>query len=358
VGLAILRGVEVDTDLLHDLWRETLDACFRGPDGLPLPRIEHPGTTEPALERGAFHLAALAVSEALGDELAPGPLAPWTASEAPSWLWSAYDSISRLVESCAALSAPAHALVDRLRASVGLARGDSLHELERPGIVLDEIDAGVLGASSFRSLGVAQGPVLIALGLARGRPGVAAIARALWLAWAQCEGAPLTGSVLDPDGAAAEELWAELPVELSYAALHAADPARAARRLSAMHWHALAGASLTGEVARAAAAHVPEAELSARLSVESDRTNLAQLWRRFPDSVARALIDLGERALAVASAAPPEHTEASVAALARLEPRAWPREERARAAAWLHGLVAERAPGYRAAFALFETLRA
>ena len=161
-GFALLSGADLPLEDLEALWNEQARLLFdRGPEP-PWPRVDFPDDLvqrAPALGSGIWLLGALALTE----QLPPGSgarhplLRPWLELRPPAGLRKVLDAIARSLEPETARSAfelGAVILIDRLRNVVGSVAedGGGAHRLELPGVLLDEIEHGVLEWSNVQSL--------------------------------------------------------------------------------------------------------------------------------------------------------------------------------------------------------------
>ena len=370
VGLAMLEGADVAPDQLEPLWDEQQRLLLRT-NALPLPRIGYPAaavSSAPELGPPAFYLAALAISEqstqrSVGHDV----LFPWRETAPPPALRALYDVVATLFDTPdpPSFAWPALALVDRLRALLGSVAldGGAPHALERAGIVLDEIEHGVLGWGGLTELGREPHGFAMLLWLSeRRRLDPARIASAAWAAWL-AEPATTPLGLLTPDSEAQRRLWRELPAEAT---------ARAARALAAggrslpiesfeaHHWTALlAGYSqLTTlrtdhghPLARAPLGHIARA-LDA---VRGEDVLIDDLWLYNPSAIAAHVSKLcgtsPERAVRRLLRA--RRAEAPVAGvLQSLAAVSLPPALQDELRSWLYRAISRREPVWREAYAL------
>jgi hypothetical protein len=378
-GFALLSGAELALDDLEALWNEQARLLFDcGPEP-PRPRIDFPDDLlerAPALAPGVWLLGALAITE----QLPPGSgtrhplLRPWLERRPPPGLRGVLDAIARSLEpetARAAFELPAVILIDRLRNVVGSVAqdGGEVHRLELPGILLDEIEHGVLEWSNARTLesDAALFATLAKLAERRGLP-PAELPHAIWNAW---QGAEYPESALfDGKHPAAPLLFAHAPPEalerllpmladgLASASVHFGDEQWQAL-IRALGSGALGGQSLAGVFGAIDRDHAVELLATAGAPL-GDGAGLAVLWSRFPELLVAALrtrLELDpQRAPTLLDAAPLEHTGAVVDALRR-RLLSTTSAELATAVLdgmrrWLHARVAARAPAWREAYAV------
>jgi hypothetical protein len=381
VGLGVLLGAEISPELAEALWDEQLRLLFERPGALPAPRIEHSVASSDgapvelgawALGRGAFYLAGLGLSELF--DAAQGRahplLRPWQAQKAPDGLPALLDEARRALEHPAAppeLAARFAALVARLRSVVGpLGTGGTPHALERAAAVADETSLGVLAWPSIAAL--ERDPVARAgtRYLVETRKLEGTFVEAVFQAYRDA-GSPRdeVGVLFSPE--LAPLLLAGAPGE----ALQTLLPALAARDDFAELAGERLGALVDGAPDDAPldlCRQVPESPLDAALALASRAGRddaMAELWLRFPAALTRHAASLvsrpdeaSRRALAVLfRSAPLEATEPLARALDDIEKlMKSPTETLTAVRELLHARIARRAPGWRAAYALFSEL--
>jgi hypothetical protein len=369
-GLALLAGAEVSHETLEGLWDEQLGLVLTL-SRLPRPRIEYGTGGEHAalLTRGAWNLAALAISEQLpaGVGKQHATLRPWTATAHDT------DPLGRLLdEALAAVLAAgprcewavgAFALVDRLTHVVGHAAG-SVHPLAAPGRLVDEVDHDVLEWSSVEALANLPHatPALERVASARNIPWHR-VAGAVWNAWTSAGCPELGGTLLDPHSAASSLYWSNVPTtEVGRAEEHATRDALSdfdGARWDALvaHWIDTASA-MTARAAKWIPAEAFRSWLERATPRDLSSETWSHLWERFATelgSKARTLIASGDipAAIGIFEGAPLERTPDLVELLSRgLD---WQRQspdviEPVRET--LHRRIAERAPAWRAAYDL------
>jgi hypothetical protein len=379
-GFALLSGADLTLEDLEVLWNEQARLLFDCGSEPPRPRVDFPMELvdrAPALAQGVWLLGALALTEQLPPRSgARHPLLrPWLERRPPAGLRAVLDVIARSLEPEAARVAfelPAAILIDRLRNVVGSVAqdGGGAHRLELPGILLDEIEHGVLEWSNVRLLeaDAALFDVLPRLAERRGLP-VAELPHAIWSAWSN---AGYPRSVLfEAASPAAPLLFAHAPPEPLAQLLPALEPedlAAASAHFADEQWQAfvravasgaLAGKALAGVFAIIGREHVEEL-LGIGAAELSDAEGLAALWARLPAVTAAALrarLELDpRRARTLIDAAPFEHTGAVVDALRRRLLSTTSTELSAPALdhvrRWLHARIAARAPDWRDAYAV------
>jgi len=375
LGAAELLGVHAGGDALETLFDEQLRLSVELPDALVRPRIEHapkPGQRGTFwLSRGAWHLALLAVGEALdGHQGASHPLLrPWQATEPPAGMSAVLDLIVAALEGPDAqreLVGPTVGLVTRLGALLGpLGARRTRHRLERAATLADEAAVGVLAWSSVAAL---EGDRLGILGLLalieQRRLAHATLATEVWRAF-ESAGMPAAevGILLTPELAPVllpHAPAATLPTLLrGIAALETHPP------LSTTQWQTL----LAGDVSHVGMGLfrlVPEPALSAAVDAacrSGQREALGVLWSRFPDALTGALVEVLGNAEAAArrglllDTAPPSVTGIVVESLAEVEDLL--RGHAANLAAlrrFLHAQIGARGPGFRDAYALLDEI--
>jgi hypothetical protein len=221
-GLALLSGSDIPTDTLEALWDSALRYVIELPGELPLPRIGYAGTlTDARLSSGAFYLAALAISAQLprGTGAAHAVLRPWLATAPDPDLQRLYAVIWRDLTRDSRVEPwklSAFALIHRLRNEVGLvATPETVHPLEQPSMIIDEVVYGVLSLGTLASL--ASRPLVLAALADHARERnvpFAQVARALWTAW-DAAARPSQGTeFLAPDAPERAAFWPHIPEEL------------------------------------------------------------------------------------------------------------------------------------------------
>jgi hypothetical protein len=370
-GIAILGGVELPAEILSGLWDRQIPLTV-DLGGLPHPRVGHDARAaedEPLLDLGAFHLAALALSELLPEGHGEHPLlGPWTAALVPPGLTALLDSIWSVVRRVDPDRAPwaleAFALVDRLRTTIASRETEPRrpHALEWPGRVLDAIVQDALVADD---VALGTHPVLVRALLAHGRrrgmsPRV--VIDALWRAWVASPSPLAPHSPLSPSSPLAEAFYADAPPHALGVLLSGGHVERDAVPYGALPeptWRALLQAgALRGNSAACRVIPVPLVT-RAVLDAEVTEADLRALWARAPEAVDAALeLSLrrsGPLAWRVVNAAPPSRTAVVVARLrtawlSSSDPDA--KIPRAQVRAFLHERVRDRTAGWREAFEL------
>ncbi|HEX6277545.1 MAG TPA: hypothetical protein VFZ53_31090, partial [Polyangiaceae bacterium] len=376
VGLAALFGTEPPADGTEALWNEGLRLAFEPPGALPSPRIDHAALDAPEpsawlLGRGAFFLGALALSEGLeaSEGRAHALLRPWQATRAPDGLSAVLDVVSRDLEhpgAPAELVAHATALVSRLRAVLGpLGPNDTPHHLERASVVADETALGVLTWASLAPLATDR--------IARIGTRELVVTRKLEHAFAEGVAAAYRDAGFPPEGAGvllspelAALLVSNAPDDVLTALLARLAETGAAElvgsRLPALLEHA------PHDLPVALFRELPEPALGAAVAfaARAHRDDvLLELWRRFPDALARTLHarlvrtdDASRSAVgALLRTAPREARPALVRSLDDIEALLKsPAETLASARSLLHLHIAERGPGWRDVYSLFGEL--
>jgi hypothetical protein len=376
VGLAALYGSPPPADFVEALWDEQLRLLFEQPGALPLPRIEH-RTLEPAesgafmLGRGAFVLAALAISEEL--EAGQGGkhelLRPWQATQAPPGFSTLLDAVASALELPGApieLAGHVAALVGRLRSVIGpLGENGAPHVLERAAIIADETSLGVLGWPSIAALANDRSARAGTRFLVERRKLEGAFSEAVWQAFRDA-------------GSPRDETDVLFSPELAPLVLDGAPDDVLADLVSVMFDHdgifELFGARLPALVASAPNdaplslfRRVPETVLDAavELAARARRTDaMSELWSRFPAALGRraeALLarsdEVSRTKLAVLLASVPlDATESLVRALDVDSLMRAPGETLSLVRGLLHARLGARAPGWRDAYALFSEL--
>ncbi len=384
LGLAALFGADISPEVAEALWDEEQRLLFERPGALPSPRFEPAlsfGTAtegDPSelgawlLGRGAFYVAALALSEHLdaGQGRAHALLRPWQAEKAPDGLAALLDVARAALEQSAVppeLAARFAALVARLRSVVGpLGASGVPHALERSAVVADETSLGVLAWSSVAAL---EDDAVARAGtrhLVEERKLERAFSDAVFQAYRDA-GSPSEGASVLFSRELAPLLVAGAPLEALQKLLPALvlrdDFAElVAERLGALVEGAPEDAPL--DLFRA----LPESALDAALALASRAARddaMGVLWARFPAALTRHTVALvsrsdeaSARALAVLfRSAPPETTELLARALDDVDRlMKSPADTLTAVRELLHGRIAARAPGWRTAYALFSEL--
>ncbi|HTQ07287.1 MAG TPA: hypothetical protein VMI54_25700 [Polyangiaceae bacterium] len=374
-GAAELALVHAGGDALEALFDEQVRLSASFPDALPGPRVEHAPATGGAgafwLTRGAWHLALLAIGEAL--EAHQGArhalLRPWVEIAAPRGFHLVLDHVAQSLERAdapAEVVGAAVALVTRLGASLGPLGADrTRHRLERAATVADEAAVGVLAWPSVAAL---EGDRLALAGLFRlaadRHLDGAALAAQVWQAF-EAAGMPEaeTGVLL-----ASELAGVLLPhappravraLSRGIAALDAAPP------LTPGQWTAL----FDGDVSTLPVGlfrHAPQLALDAALDAAcraERRDALEVLWGRFSAPLTAAAIEAlgdpetGARRGFLLRTAPPSVTKAVLGELDDVdELMRGPAENLEAVRRFLHGQIAARGPGFRDAYALFDEI--
>lgn len=368
-GIAAVLGHELPSEPLEWLWDEQMRLAFRLAGHAPRPRIEFPAAVQaraPLLGRGAFYLAALALSEHLPRRrgLADAALRPWNSAAPDPLLREIYDAIRELVlatsDQPATWRLPVFGLIDRLRSAIGSValNGGGWHPLEAPGLVLDEIQHGVLTWDSLASLAEHPSELEALAWLAERREVPwSVVSESLWDAWLGTEptrsGTAL--GVLEPRGSLRASFWRHLPQR---GLLHALGAARGVGAtppyglLSADHWDVLLAHDPTEDAAgeapwALALEHVPEAAVQRALA--DDRllaVALPQLWRAHPALLRRELevraASSPDRAVPLLTAAPREALAQLGALVESFPSDRLGDDELQQFRAWLHAALAER----------------
>jgi hypothetical protein len=380
-GFALLSGAELALEDLEALWNEQARLLFDCGSEPPRPRVDFPEellARAPALASGVWLLGALAVTE----QLPPGSgarhplLRPWLERRPPEGLRNVLDAIASALEpdsARAAFELKAMVLVDRLRNVVGSVGQDGrgVHRLERPGVLLDEIEHGVLEWSGVQSL-EADPASFVSLSKLADRRGLGAqeVPRAIWSAWTRA-GCPDT-ALFDAKSPAAALLLAHAPgqaLERLLPALAAGELALACTHFREEQWGALVRAAsagtldsrvLAGAFALIGHEHAEELVAGGAGAPFENIAGLAVLWSRFPAVVLAALrarLERQERSAgSLLDAAPLEQTAAVVDALRRRLLSSASPELGAltldHVRRWLHARIRARAPAWREAYAV------
>ncbi|HVR21184.1 MAG TPA: hypothetical protein VMS65_15835, partial [Polyangiaceae bacterium] len=380
VGLAAVSGTEPPADFAEALWDEALRLTFEPPGALPRPRIEH-ATLEPnetnapnawLLGRGAYFVAALALAEGLeaAEGRAHALLRPWRATSAPEGLSALLDVVRSSLEHP---SVPGEhvgrvcELIGRLRSVVGpLGPGGAPHVLERATLVADETSLGVL---TWPSLAALAGDRIARLGtrhLVISRRLERTFAEAVWQAHRDA-GSPVDGAEALVSDELAPLVFASAPNDalaklFAFLAERPDVATLVGDRLPALL------ASAPNDAPLALFRRIPERALESAVAfatrVQRDDV-LVELWRRFPDALARSLHarlvrtdDASRTTLtALLRSAPasvmPELARSldDIDALMKSSG-----ETLAAIRELLHARIASRAPAWRDAYALFSEL--
>jgi hypothetical protein len=373
LGAAELGGVHIGGDALESLWDEQLRLLVELPDRLVSPRIEHTPSHGRRgafwLDRGAWYLALLAISEAFDSHQGRRHplLRPWQATKPPVGMPALLDRVAHALDAGDAtvdVIGAAVSLVTRLGAILGpLGHDGARHRLERAATVADEAALGVLPWSSVAAL---EGDRLALTGFSalveQRRLDHAAIATQVWQAFADA-GSPVmeTGVLLAPELARIvlpHAPAATLPLLARSIAALAEPPA-----LTPTQWATLLGSD-AGELPLALYGHVPEALVGTAVDAACRAARseaLALLWGRFPRPLTRRVV----HALTDPNAArvrqpllesvPPEIGPEVLAELDSAETLLrGPAESIEAVRRFLHACIAGRGPGFRDAYALFD----
>ncbi|HEY2406218.1 MAG TPA: hypothetical protein VGI10_09455 [Polyangiaceae bacterium] len=370
-GAALLTRVELPSDSLEALWNDALDTHCSFDAELPRARVEYAGDQleHALLSEGAFYLAALSVSGELGQRAGKRHpvLRPWQLSESSAALRALCDVMQR---DLTAERAPAqwqlgvYALVQRLRGELGsLTGGDSPHPLERPALIVEEAVHGVLSWETV--CGIHEPPSALA-GLfslvENGDFSRSELARAIWNAW-DAAGRPSAGAAfLLPEADARAWFWPHIPGELLSALLADARAVAPYDLFGDEQWQAFASALERGQISQvdSAALAVLSGALLEQVFERTPATPelFAELWRRAPEralgETARELaerVDEPARLELLLTCAPSASLPALVALCdERANLHDLPKHKLLVLRHFLHGLLRERRPGYRAAF--------
>jgi hypothetical protein len=375
-GVGVLLGTSPPGESLEALWDEQVRILLELPGALPLPRIDGlgSGATDHGawlFDRGIWYLATLAVSELLGaHEGRPHPtLRPWQAKAPPGGLPAVLDCIAAALERAETpreLVGPALSLVGRLRALLGpLGKSGAAHRLERAAIVADEAALGVLAWESVVELGTDELALAALAPLCRSRKlDDFAFANAIWNAFAAAQ-LPLesAGVLLRPELARIVLQHAPGPALVRLAPLLANAPLPLP--ISEVQWGVLLG----GDLAQAplglyGAAPASVLDAAVRAAVRDGRPEaLETLWRRFPVALSSRVVAAFRAGSADAALsrllehAPAAATPELVTALEDVDAllRA-PADALTALRRFLHTRVAQRAPGFRETYALFDAI--
>ena len=301
-GVALLEGAELGADSLEALWDEALDARLEFPGELPCPRIEYPDPESDALlSRGAWYLAAFAISSELGQRAGRRHplLRPWKAREANPQLRELYRAINRdlpTAERDRVWVLRAFSLISRLRSEIGALGLDAPEALERPSVIIDEVMHGVLSWPTVAGIANSELglPALQALALERRVP-FSSVASAIWEAWDDAQRPEIGAEFLATDSKHSSWFWPHIPADLLEALLC---DARATgipyESFGDTQWHAFITALDTAP-ARAnderAFALAPDFVLTEAMDrgVESPAL-FACIWQRAPDRAGGELV--------------------------------------------------------------------
>jgi hypothetical protein len=298
-------------------------------------------------------------------------LRPWLAPSPPPGLGAVLDRVyEAAVGADAAWTQAAFLLADRLRSAIGSAGGNTVHPLERPGAILEEIVHGVLSWEAVGPVGRHPAELAVLERLAANRD-VAwpEVAEAIWLAWLQA-GAADDVALLSPTGRYSARFWPHVPAPVLRHLLERdtaqPSPAIAFDCLNAAGWQMVLEAlpALDSAVHNSPALWqaVPQAKLRSALERArvTDQRVMRWLWEHAPEALPGALdswLDAGRTAQAITllHASPDRHTPTI---LSRLEPRLShaPTELVDAVRAWLHERVARRGENWLAAYALLAAI--
>jgi hypothetical protein len=393
LGLALLAGANVPSDLVNDLLEESERTAVSLPGSVPAPRLPHPdalGAEEPLLHHGAWLLAQLALAERSELAARRRTFNPWSAPPGTfrqllrDVVYPSLESfLSRLDARDAAGSSTGddtarlwtlatYALVDRLRRTSGAA-AELPSALELPSAVCDALERGTDdGEKLSRLFQLPHG--LAALGeVARGRGlSISNLSKSVWDALARLRRLPtalepLAAETLDAD---ARALWRELPTELVRTRL--ASGQYLPWEVLLPHHHAAAlGANVP--LPEQAVEHAPRATLFEALQTRGlelvTPRGYELLWRKAPREmlslVSRRLdartLDGLHVLLSAATRDPAQHethvlSELVHALSTRADVTTFPREALDHLRVWLADGIARRLPGWRDAYPLFHTI--
>ncbi len=393
LGLALLAGANVPSDLVSDLLEESERSSVSLPGSVPAPRLPHPhalGAEEPLLHHGAWLLAQLALAER--SELAARRRAfnPWSAPPG-TFRQLLRDVVYPLLESfLSRLDArdtdgsstsddtgrvwtlATYTLVDRLRRTAGAA-AELPTPLELPSAVCDALErGGDDGEKLSRLFELSHGLAALAE-VARGRGlSISTLSKSLWDALARLQRLPMAleprvAGTLDAD---ARALWRELPTELVRRRLVSGQ--YLPWELLLPHHHAAALAANV-PLPEQAVEHAPRATLFEALQTRGlelvTPRGYGLLWRKAPREmlslVSRRLdartLDGLQVLLSAATREPAQYethvlSELVHALSTRADVTTFPREALDQLRIWLADCVARRLPGWRDAYPLFHTI--
>jgi hypothetical protein len=390
-GLAVLSGVEIPEDVALELWDRQMGLLVELEDG-PHPRLGYARfvtESEPILELGAFRLAALALSETLGEHrgLHHAILRPWL-GQSPPEARATLDSIWQVVRRLDPYTTPwvrgAYALADRLRvlreelareggdgsrvaaADAGHASVKTLHPLEWPHSVLSAVERGELGWQAVARATPDAVGALLAIATHEG-VGLRTVALAFWRAWAAAPEPLHDGSPLSPAGAHARTFYscaAPAALELLFARGLVTRERVPYALLDEPAWRGVIAArpdALTGVPAAWAA--MPKAILREALRTATPSyEDMQGAWERDPEIVLGAIDDALDRddplATNLLAAAPASRTTEIVARLTdRLLGATWLRRQQTlETKKWIVERVAQRSEGWQVAFEFLTAL--
>lgn len=383
LGMALLDGVEVPQDLIEGVWNDQLAVLVELAGELPRQRLvcgelaAGLSTAELPLPNAAFHLTALALSEQLpaGVGRRHPLLDPWREATPPPGLARLYDGVDQALVAhpeLRELEVAAVALVDRLRNTLGQAAA-SIHALESPGIVLDEIDHDVLSEDALARVAATPRGVHRLKNLAERRGiGWPRVSEACWTTWRSASDPAALASLFAPTSPTTEWFWRELPVPLLREFLSGTLAIPGGAGLPYAHfgdnqWRALldgvASGSLPHDVHRAWGV-VPEAAVEAALSTPDKLAALGAmpaLWARHAPKLL-AHVERAMRARRTAEVvdliadAPLTHTATIVAYLTELPVLELKTESIDRLRLWLVQRISLRADAWRSAYTLLDSL--
>jgi hypothetical protein len=400
LGLRVLSGADVPSELLATLLSEQLALVFELPGGLPAPRLlaAPAGDVCPLALHGVWLLAVLAASEPLDDARLGHPLlCPWR-DERPAdgllpvldaihaavarpevaahpWAVEAFALGGRLLESSPDDELEAH---DELEPDVGA----SPHPLARPARLVQALLAGEVPGEWLRGFG--EHPLelrALQAACAVQRVSWPRMAHALWKSW-QGSGCPGDAHLpFAPAGPYRDQLWPHLPPEVLSAAwtrwvedgtawpfeCFGSSQWSAFVDLFAERWRRAPQSPVwRAAFERMDLAHSSRAIDAGRLLEPHPDAGaeplLASACRRYPGWLSAKLRDSVSRADASAlrlllAAAPRELTDEIVGVLSEeLSRRSTQRAVMDVARAWLHGLLAARRADFRRSYALLSDL--
>ena len=378
IGLRALTG-DVPAELCEDLWEEQMALTLTKND-LPRPLIAPPpSSTHATMHLGAWLTACLCLSEQVPTGSgSPHPvLRPWILSAAPPNLALVYDTIAAwLAERGRKYRCATLLLINRIRGTVGpVGRLGELHRLERPGVLLEEVEHGVLEWETVhRAWSVEQLDELEELAQATKTPW-GEIASALWVAW-DAAGRPKSGGrFFDPSGEEAPRFWPHIPTGLLESLLD--DPRKKTipfAHLGPPGWNVIVSRALQKPLAdwdaelwrRLPPQHL-EPVLEAVLRTPDPPSTAQQLWHAYPkvllalfraQCIAVTPDQTGDTLRNLLASAPKSFTPELLPLVQQERWREWPDAFLVDLSEWLHGAVSERCAGYRQAFTLLHSVRA
>lgn len=377
---ALERGEppDVPPDLLIALWNEALRLTVDVPGQLPHRRIawRPSGASGFLSSEAAYHLAALTLGEELPDAVGTRHdlLRPWLRAHAAPELVALLDGIRDAL--LASTETPAwatatFALVGRLRRAVGPLRGEGAapHALERPELVLEDIERGSFHWSAVRALADFAPSVRGLIELSSGRVAREALTDELWKAWERAGCPPGGVELFGLCRQAGLDPWPSIPLALFKRLLRderAFDLPYTA--LGIEHWRAAVEAEESFPHLfenPAACRAVPEEmaeHLLARPELGLSQEALRVLWERFPKLLLVTLRkrrdgDRGEGFVDMLLSAPDASTAEIVATLAqRGSALDLPESSLHGLRQWLYARVMQRTPGWREAYALLSNI--